>query len=66
MTQQTVDKAWSAERKTALVLEILKEHTSITDASEKYHLSPTEIEHWLHDAQRGIENALRANPYDIR
>ena len=31
-----------------------------------HDLSPSEIEGWVEDARRGMENALRANPPDIR
>ncbi len=31
-----------------------------------YDLSPSEIEGWVDDAKRGMENALRANPLLIR
>ncbi|MGU5660389.1 hypothetical protein, partial [Aeromonas veronii] len=29
-------------------------------------LPPSEIEEWVDDAKRGMENALRAKPLDIR
>jgi hypothetical protein len=29
-------------------------------------LSPSEIEQWVDDAKRGMENALRANPQDVQ
>ena len=29
-------------------------------------MSPSEIEGWVADAERGMENSLRANPLDIR
>lgn len=31
-----------------------------------FDLSPSEIEGWVDDAKRGMENSLRANPLDIR
>ncbi|MGP3722712.1 hypothetical protein [Cereibacter sphaeroides] len=38
----------------------------MAEASRAYDLSPSEIESWVEDAKRGMENALRANPLDIR
>ena len=59
-------KRWTAKRKTALVVEIIQGKTTVAEASRAYDLSPSEIEGWLDDAKRGMENALRANPLEIR
>ncbi|RHZ91182.1 DUF1153 domain-containing protein [Cereibacter sphaeroides] len=59
-------KRWTAKRKTALVVEIIQGKTTVAEASRSYDLSPSEIEGWVEDAKRGMENALRANPLDIR
>ncbi len=59
-------KRWAAKRKTALVVEIIQGMTTVAEASRAYDLSPSEIEGWVEDAKRGMENALRANPLEIR
>lgn len=59
-------KRWTAKRKTALVVEIIQGKTTVAEVSRAYDLSPSEIEGWLEDAKRGMENALRANPLEIR
>ena len=59
-------KRWTAKRKSALVLDIIQGKTTVAEASCAYDLSPSEIENWLDDAKRGMENALRAKPEDIR
>jgi transposase-like protein len=59
-------KRWTAKRKTALVVEIIQGKTTVSEASRAYDLSPSEIEGWVDDAKRGMENALLANPLDIR
>ena len=56
----------TAKRKTALVIEIIQGKTTVAEASRAYDLSPSEIEAWVGDAKRGMENALRANPLEIR
>ena len=59
-------KRWTAKRKSALVVEIIQGKTTVAEASRSFDLSPSEIESWVDDAKRGMENALRANPLDIR
>lgn len=59
-------KRWTAKRKSALVVEIIQGKTTVSEASRAYDLSPSEIESWVDDAKRGMENALRTNPLDIR
>lgn len=59
-------KRWTANRKTALVVEIILGKTTVAEASRAYDLSPSEIEGCVDDARKGMENALRANPLDVR
>ena len=59
-------KRWTARRKSALALEIIQGKTTVAEASRAHDLPPSEIEKWLEDGKRGMENALRANPQDLR
>ena len=59
-------KRWTARRKAALVLEIIQGKTTVAEASRSFDLPPSEIEQWVEDDKRGMENALRANPLDLR
>jgi transposase-like protein len=59
-------KRWTAKRKSALVVEIIQGKTTVSEASRTYDLPPSEIEGWVDDGKKGMENALRANPLDIR
>lgn len=59
-------KRWMAKRKTALVIEIIQGKTTVAEASRSFDLTPSEIEGWVEDAKRGMENSLRTNPLDIR
>lgn len=59
-------KRWTAKRKSALVLDIIQGKTTVAEASRQYDLSPSEVEQWVDDGKRGVENALRANPQDVR
>ncbi|MEM7497707.1 MAG: DUF1153 domain-containing protein [Pseudomonadota bacterium] len=59
-------KRWTAKRKSALVIEIVQGKTTVAAAIRTYDLAPSEIEGWVEDARRGMENALKTNPLDVR
>lgn len=59
-------KRWTAKRKSALFVDIIQGKTTVAEASRAYDLSPSEVEKWVEDAKRGMENALRANPLDVK
>ena len=59
-------KRWTAKRKAALVTEILQGKTSVSEASRAHDLPPSEIEEWVDEGKKGLENALRAKPFDIK
>ena len=56
MTMDENIKRWTAKRKTALVIEIIQGKTTVSEASRSFDLSPSEIEGWVEDAKRGMEN----------
>lgn len=56
---------WTAKRKTALVIEIIQGKTTVSEASRSSGLSPSEIEGWVDETKRGMENSLRANSLDV-
>ena len=57
-------KRWTAKRKTALVLDIIQGKTTISEASRAYDLNPSEVEQWVDEGKRGMENALRTKPLE--
>lgn len=59
-------KRWTARRKAALVLDLIQGKTTVAEASRSFDLPPSEIEEWVEEGKRGMENALRAKPLDIR
>ena len=59
-------KRWTAKRKTALVLDIIQGKTSVSEASRAYDLNPSEIEEWVEEGKRGMENALRTKPLEVK
>lgn len=42
-------------------MEIIQSKATVAEANRAYDVSPSEIEGWVEDAKRGIENALRLN-----
>lgn len=58
-------KRWTAKRKAALVKELMRGQTTLSEAARLHDLLPSEIEKWVEDAEAAMENALRANPRDV-
>jgi transposase-like protein len=55
---------WTAKRRAALVLSIVKGETSAQAAARKHGLTVAEVEDWRDRFLLGAENALRARPKD--
>jgi transposase-like protein len=55
---------WTAKRRTALVLSIIKGETSAAEAARKHGLTVAEVERWKEAFLAGAENALRSRPKD--
>ena len=57
-------KRWTAKRRAALVIDILRGDTSVAEAARKHGLTVAEIEDWRDRFLSGAENALRTRPLD--
>jgi len=55
---------WTAKRRAALVVSILKGETSVQEAARKHGLTVGEIEDWKERVLVAMENALRSRPKD--
>jgi transposase-like protein len=55
---------WTAKRKAAVVLSIVKGETSAAEAARRHGLTIAEIERWREQFFAAGENALRARPKD--
>lgn len=53
---------WTAKRRVALVLSILKGETSVAEAARRHSLTVAEVEEWQERFLLGAENALRSRP----
>ncbi|MDE2433808.1 MAG: DUF1153 domain-containing protein [Burkholderiales bacterium] len=59
-------KRWTAKRKTALVLDVIQGKTTVSEASRTYDLNPSEVEQWVDEGKKGVENALRTKPLEVK
>lgn len=59
-------KRWTAKRKAAVILDILKGKTTAVDVARAHGLTVGEVEGWLDRFTRGGEEYLRARPRDVQ
>lgn len=57
-------KRWTAKRRAALVVEVLRGTTTVVEAARKHGLTVAEIEQWKERFLSGAENAPRTRPLD--
>ena len=62
--EQDSPKRWTAKRRSALVLSILRGETSIPEAARAHGLTVAEVEEWRERFLCGAENALKSKPLD--
>ena len=62
--QEKTPQRWTAKRRAALVVEILRGETSAQEAARQHGLTVAEIEQWKERFLVGAENALRSRPLD--
>jgi len=55
---------WTAKRRVALVLSIVKGEISVAEAARRHGLLVAEVEEWQERFLLGGENALRSRPKD--
>jgi len=55
-------KRWTAQRRSALVLSILRGETSVQEAARKHGLTVAEVGGWKEKFLLAAENALRSRP----
>ena len=55
---------WTAKRRAALVMSILRGETSVQEAARKHGLTVADVESWQEKFLLAAENALRTRPKD--
>lgn len=64
MEEENGVQRWTAKRRTALVVSILKGETSMAEAARVHGLTIREVEEWKERFLTAGENALRSRPKD--
>ena len=62
--KQETFKRWTAKRKSAVVLDIIKGVTTPSEVARKHGLTVAEIEGWMETFLKAGEDRLRSNPRD--
>ena len=55
-------KRWTAKRRSALVLEIIRGETTAHEAARKHDLKSSDIQHWHESFLAAGENGLKSRP----
>ena len=55
---------WTAGRRSALILSIIKGETSVAEAARRHGLTVREVEQWKERFMEAAQNALRSRPKD--
>jgi transposase-like protein len=63
-TADPVEQRWTAKRRAALVLALLRGETTVAEAARQHGLTVAEIEGWQDRFLVAAENALRTRPKD--
>jgi transposase-like protein len=62
--EQDGPKRWTAKRRAALVLSILRGETSVAEAARQHGITVAEVEEWRERFLTSAENGLRSKPLD--
>ena len=60
--QDDSQKRWTAKRRAALIVEILRGDLSVVEAARRHGLTVAEVDAWRDRFLTGAENALRSRP----
>ena len=60
--QQSEVQRWTAKRRAALVISVLRGETTAAEGARRHGLKVAEVEEWRERFLLGAENALRARP----
>ena len=66
MSDEEPVKWWTAKRKSALVIDMFKGKTTPVEVARQHELTVAEVERWVEEADRNMENGFRIRPKDVR
>lgn len=59
------EKRWTARRKADVVLQILRQTTTVVDVARANDLTPSEVQGWVDTFLKNGENGLKTNSKDV-
>ena len=62
MNDEVPIKRWTAKRKSALVIDSFKGKTTPVEVARQHDLTVAEVERWVEEAERNMENGFRTPP----
>ena len=66
MSDEAPVKRWTAKRKSAVVIDIFKRKITPVEVARQHDLTVAEVERWVEEAERSMENGFRTRPKDVR
>ena len=66
MSEEAPVERWTATRKSAVVIDIFKGKTTPVEVARQHDLTVAEVERWVEEAERNMENGFRTRPKDVR
>jgi transposase-like protein len=64
-SQNETVKRWTAKRKAAVVLDLVKGRTTPAEVARQHDVTVAEVEKWLETFLQAGEEALRSNPREL-
>ena len=64
-SDQEVFKRWTAKRKAAVVLDVIKGVVTPAEVARKHGLTVGEVEAWIENFLQAGEDRMRSNPRDL-
>jgi len=55
------EQRWTAKRKTEIILQILRQTTTVVDVARQNDLTPSEVQNWVDTFLKGGEQSLKMN-----
>lgn len=57
---------WTARRKADIILQILRQTTTVVDVARQNDLTPSEVQEWIDTFLKAGENGLKARASDLQ